>query len=128
LAAVLFDYNTGTIVIGLGGAVPFSQAPLIVGTAISKTTNTTFTVNANGVYRISYTLRTAVASLLGSVQVQVNGVGVGPTAGLIIVGAPLSDQVTFSANAADTLQLVVGGLGLTLGTGDNATINIDKLQ
>jgi hypothetical protein len=128
LEAVLFDYNTGTIVIGVGGPVPFSQAPLIVGTAISKTNNTTFTVNANGVYRISYTLRTAVVSLLGSVQVHVNGVGVGPTAGLIVVGAPLSDQVTFSANAADTLQLVVGGLGLTLGTGDNATINIDKLQ
>ena len=34
-------------------------------------------------------------SLLGSVRVQVNGVGVCPTAGLIVAGAPLSDQVTF---------------------------------
>jgi len=127
LAAVLFDYNSGTIVI-VGGAVPFSQAPLIVGTAISKTNNTTFTVNANGVYRISYTLRTAVASLLGTAQVRVNGVGVGPTAALLSAGAPLSDQVTFSANAADTLQVFVSGLGLTLAIGDNATINIDKLQ
>ena len=33
---MLFDYNTGSVVIGVGGAVPFSQAPLIVGTAISK--------------------------------------------------------------------------------------------
>jgi BclA C-terminal domain/Collagen triple helix repeat (20 copies) len=128
LAAVLFDYNSGGITIGVGGAVPFSQAPLIVGTAISKTNNTTFTVNANGVYRISYTLRTALVSLLGNTQVQVNGIGVGPTAALLSVGAPLSDRVTFSANAADTLQVVVGGLALTLATGDNATINIDKLQ
>ena len=29
---------------------------------------------------------------------------------------------------ADTMQVDVGGLALTLGTGDNATINIDKLQ
>src|SRR5207249_2573076 len=125
LAAVLFDYNTGSVVIGVGGAVPFSQAPLIVGTAISKNNNTTFMVNANGVYRVTYTLRTAVASLLGNVQVRVNGAGVGPTAALLVAGTSVSDQVTFSANAADTLQLVVGGSALTLGTGDNATINID---
>ena len=70
----------------------------------------------------------AVASLLANTQVRVNGVGVGPTAALVIAGTSLSDQVTFSANATDTLQLVVGGLALTLGTGDNATINIDKVQ
>jgi len=128
LAAVLFDYNSGTIVISVGGAVPFNQAPLIVGTAISKTNNTTFTVNANGTYRITYTLRTALVSLLANVQVRVNGVGVGPTAALVLAGTSVSDQVTFSANTGDTLQLVVGGLALTLGTGDNATINIDKLQ
>jgi hypothetical protein len=128
LAAVLFDYNSGTIVIGLGGAVPFNQAPLIVGTAISKTNNTTFSVNASGTYRITYTLRTALVSLLANVQVHVNGAGVGPTAALIVAGTSLSDEVTFSANAGDTLQLVVGGSALTLGAGDNATINIDKVQ
>jgi hypothetical protein len=60
--------------------------------------------------------------------VQVNGVGVGPTAGLILAGVPLSDQVTFQANAGETVQLVVGGVGLTVAAGDNATINIDKIQ
>jgi hypothetical protein len=128
LAAILFDYNTGPIAIGVGDAVPFNQAPLIVGTAVSKTDNTTFTLNADGVYRVTYTLRTALLSPLGSIQVQVNGSGVGPTASLIIAGAPLSDQVTFAANAADTVQLVVGGLALTLAIGDNATVNIDKVQ
>jgi hypothetical protein len=124
LAAVLFDYNTGTVVIGVGEAVPFSQAPLIVGTAIIKSTNTTFTVTENGVYRISYVLRAALDSPQGNTQVHVNGVGVGPTA----AAALLTDQVTFVANAGDILQLVVGGLTLTLIPGDNATINIDKLQ
>jgi hypothetical protein len=128
LAAILFDYNNGTIVVGVGGAVSFNQAPLIVGTAISKSNDTTFTVNADGVYRLSYTLRTALVSLLGGVQVHINGSGVGPTAGLVIAGVPLSDQVTFPANSGDTLQLVVSGLALTLGAGDNATINIDKIQ
>jgi hypothetical protein len=128
LAAILFDYNSGGISIGVGGAVPFNTVPLIVGTAISKTDNTTFTLNADGVYRVTYTLRTALLSLLGSVRIRVNGVGIGPTAGLITAGAPLSDQVTFAANAGDTVQLVVGGLALTLATGDNATVNIDKVQ
>ena len=45
LAAILFDYNSGTIVVGVGGAVPFNQAPLIVDTAISKNNDTTFTVH-----------------------------------------------------------------------------------
>jgi len=128
LAAILFDYNNGTVVIGVGGAVPFNQAPLIVGTAITKTNDTTFTLHANGVYRVSYTLRTALLSLLGSVQVQVNGVGVGPTAPLLIAGTSLSDQVTFQANAGNTVQLVVSGAALTLAAGDNATINLDKIQ
>jgi hypothetical protein len=128
LAAILFDYNSGPATIGVGGAVPFSQAPLIVQTAISKTNNTTFMLNKNGVYRVSYTLRTALLSLLANVQVRVNGVGVGPTAALVVAGTSLSDQVTFAANAGSTVQLVVGGSALTLGTGDNATINIDKIQ
>jgi hypothetical protein len=128
LAAILFDYNSGGATIGVGGAVPFNQTALMVGTAISKTNNTTFTLNADGVYRVTYTLRTALLSLLATTQVQVNGTGVGPTAALISAGAPLSDQVTFPATAGSTVQLVVGGLALTLAAGDNATINIDKVQ
>jgi BclA C-terminal domain len=128
LAAILFDYNNGTIVVGVGGAVPFNQVPLIVGTAISKTNDTTFTVHKNGVYRVSYTLRTALLSLLGSVRVQVNGVGVGPSAPLLVAGTSLSDQVTFQANTGNTVQLVVSSVALTLAAGDNATINLDKVQ
>jgi hypothetical protein len=128
LAAILFDYNTGNVTVGTGAPVPFSQAPLIAGTAITKTNNTTFALHKNGIYRVSYTLRTAVLSLLANVQVQVNGAGVGPTATLAVAGTSLSDQVTFSANAGANVQLVVGGTALTLGTGDNATINIDKIQ
>ncbi len=128
LAAILFDYNSGTIVVGVGGAVPFNQAPLIVGAAISKTTDTTFTLNQDGVYRVSYTVRTALLSLLGTARVQVNGSGVGPTAPLLVAGTSLSDQITFPANAGDTVQLVVGGVALTLAAGDNATINLDKIQ
>lgn len=128
LAAILFDYNSGGATIGVGGAVPFNQTALQVGTAITKTDNATFTLNQVGVYRVTYTLRTALVSLLAQTQVQVNGTGVGPTAGLIAAGSPLNDQVTFPANAGDPVQLVVGGFALTLAAGDNATINIDKVQ
>ena len=128
LAAILYDYNSGGVAIGVGGAVPFNTLPLIVGTAISKTNNTTFTLNADGVYRVTYTIRTALVSLLGSTRIRVNGVGIGPTVALIIAGTSLNDQYTFAANAGDTVQLVVGGATLSLATGDNATINIDKVQ
>jgi uncharacterized membrane protein len=60
--------------------------------------------------------------------VQVNGIGVGPSAPLLVAGTSLSDQVTFQANANDTVQLVVSGVALTLAVGDNATINLDKVQ
>lgn len=128
LAAILFDYNSGGITIGAGGPVTFNQTALQVGTAITKTDDATFTLNQDGVYRVTYTLRTALVSLLAQTQVQVNGTGVGPTAALVAGGVPLNDQVTFPGNAGDTVQLVVGGLALTLATGDNATINIDKVQ
>jgi BclA C-terminal domain len=129
LAAILFDYNNnGLITVGVGVPVQFNQTALQVGTAITKTDNATFTLNRAGVYRVTYTLRTALLSLLAQTQVQVNGTGVGPTAALVAGGVPLTDQVTFPANAGDTVQLVVAGLALTLATGDNATINIDKVQ
>ena len=128
LAAILFDFNNGTVVIGVTGAVPFNQAPLVVGTAITKTNDTTFTLHKNGVYRVTYTLRTAILSLLGTVQVHVNGAGVGPSAPLLVAGTSLTDQVTFQANTGDTVQLVVSGAALTLAAGDNATINLDKIQ
>jgi len=129
LAAILFDYNTGPIVIGVTGAVPFNQAPLIVGTAITKNPdNTTFVLHKDGVYRVTYTLRTAVTSFLASVRIRVNGAGFGPTAGLVTAGAPLTDQVTFVGHANDAVQLFVGGVALTLAAGDNATVNIDKVQ
>jgi hypothetical protein len=128
LAAILFNYNSGTVTIGVGGAVPFNQTALQVGTAITQTDAMTFALHKAGVYRITYTLRTALVSLLANVQVRVNGGGVGPTAALVVAGTSVSDQITFPANAGDTVQLVVGGLALTLGTGDNATINVDKVQ
>jgi hypothetical protein len=60
--------------------------------------------------------------------VQVNGIGVGPSAPLLVAGTSLGDQVTFQANTNDTVQLVVSGVALTLAAGDNATINLDKVQ
>ena len=66
LAAILYDYNnTAVVAIGVGGAVPFNTLPLIGGTAISKNANnTTFTLHKDGVYRVTYTLRTALVSAI----------------------------------------------------------------
>src|SRR5438552_1144836 len=53
LAAILFDYNSGGITIGAGGSVPFNQTALQVGTAITQTNSTTFTLNQDGGYRVT---------------------------------------------------------------------------
>ena len=127
-AASLYDFNNGGITIGVGGPVPFSQTPVIVGTAISKVDNDTFQLNEAGVYRVNYSLLTAVISLLGNSHVEVNGSGVGPTIALISVGTQITNTVMFNGNAGDQVEVVVGGLALTLATGDNATITIDKIQ
>ena len=57
LAAVLFDWNNGGITIGINSPIPFNHAEFVVGTAISKTNSTTFTVNSTGVYRVTYSVR-----------------------------------------------------------------------
>jgi BclA C-terminal domain len=124
----LYDFNNGGITIGVGGPVPFNQTPVIVGTAITKVDDDTFQVNEDGVYRVSYTLLTALVSLLGNGHVEVNGIGVGPTIALISAGTQLTNTVMFNAATGDQVEIVVGGLALTLATGDNATITIDKIQ
>src|SRR6266480_2925905 len=53
LAAILFNFNSGGITIGAGGSVPFNQTALQVGTAITQTNSTTFTLNQDGVYRVT---------------------------------------------------------------------------
>jgi hypothetical protein len=112
----------------LGGAVPFSQTPVVVGTAITKVDSNTFQLNEAGVYRVSYSLLTATISLLGNSHVEVNGIGTGPTIALISVGTQLTNTVMFSGNVGDQVEITIGGLAVTLATGDNATITIDKIQ
>jgi hypothetical protein len=104
----------------------------VVGTAIRKTNDTTFTLNVNGVYRVSYTLRTDSAPPIGVfvLQIQVNGAAVGEGAALWLPGAPLVDQVAFQATAGSTVQIVnVGNATYNSGLGfDTATINIDEVR
>ena len=112
----------------MGAAVPFNGTSVIVGTDISQTNNTTFLLGGSGVYRVSVILRTAVASLLGGVQIRRNGSGISTTATLAAVGTALVESVTFSANAGDTIQVVVTGLALTLSSGTSASITIDRIS
>jgi hypothetical protein len=55
---LLFDHAYVSVTIGPSQAVPFHPIRrLWSGTAISKTNETTFTLNENCVYRVSYALR-----------------------------------------------------------------------
>jgi hypothetical protein len=123
---LLYDYGIQQSILP-DGAAHFYFAPLVVGTAITKTDDTTFTLNEDGVYRVSYMLQNVAG--YGTVQVQVNGTAVGPGIFLNTGGGDpttVTDLVTFTATAGNTVQIVnVGNLTANLNT---ASINIDKVQ
>lgn len=110
-----------------GTPIAFNTPGPVVGTAIVKTDADTFTLVAAGTYRVHYRLTTAALSLLGGALVTVNGTAAGPTSTLIAAGSILSDSVLVTAAANSTLELVVQGLALTLGSGASATILIERV-
>ena len=112
----------------MNNAVPFNGTAVVVGTAITQTNSTTFTLGTSGVYRVSFILRTTALSLLGSAQVKKNGSTITTAASILSAGIPLIDSVTFNANASDTVQVVVGGLAVTLSSGLSASITIDRIS
>jgi len=73
-------------------------------------------------------LYTAAVSLLGSAQVNVNGSQVGPRSPLVGAGTPLVGEVLVQAAAGSTVEVVVQGVGLTLASGQSASLMILKVQ
>jgi hypothetical protein len=127
-ASAYNDAGLLTLVVALNSPVPFGTAGAGFGTAITRTNSTTYTLNSAGVYRVSYVLYTAAASVLGGAQVRVNGSPVGPRTTLVAAGTPLVGDVLVNATAGSTVQIVTQGLGLTLASGQSASIMILKLQ
>ena len=108
--------------------VAFAQAGPLVGTGVVQTDADTFTVQTAGVYQIDYRLTSSASSPLGSVQVEVAGVPTGPANALAAVNGVLTDTVLVTAQAGDTLELVVETTGLQLATGSSSRIAISLVE
>jgi hypothetical protein len=121
------DAGGATPTVANGTPVPFNTAGPVVGNAIVKTDVDTFTLTAAGTYRIHYRISTAAVSLLGGAAITINGTTAGPTSTLIAAGNILADSLLVTAVANSTLELVVQGAALTLGSGSSATIVIERV-
>lgn len=124
-----FGTTSVDLAVADGEAIAFGTDGAVIGDAIERTDADTFTVNATGVYEVSYRVSTAAVSDLGSVQIEVDGTPVGPENTLALAGASLIDTITIEAEAGDTIELVeqmvdLLPLGLTLLAGDSTSITI----
>ncbi len=118
--------------IGTNTPVSFNTSGGQFGTAITVISNTTFSINQTGFYKVTFILNTTVLSLLGTVAVLYSGAATpSPNTqsfSLVLAGAPLTGEVLFQATSTGTLQLVQTGLGLSLvATGVSAEIVIEQL-
>ena len=110
-----------------GTPVAFNTPGPVVGNAIVQTDADTFTVTAAGTYRIHYRLSTAALSLLGGAAITVNGTTTGPTSTLVAAGSILADSLLVTATANSTVELVIQGAALTLGSGTSASVVIERV-
>ena len=121
------DAGGATPTVANGTPVPFNTPGPVVGNAIVKTDVDTFTITAAGTYRIHYRLTTAALSLLGGAAITLNGTTTGPTSTLVAAGSILADSLLVTATANSTVELVIQGAALTLGSGTSATIVIERV-
>jgi hypothetical protein len=124
--------QAGLVTIGINTPVSFNIPGVQLGTAITVLTNTTFSINQTGYYKVSFNLYTTVLSLLGTVAVLFTGAATpSPSTqpfSLVTAGTVLTGEVVFQATSTGTLQLVQTGLGLSLVTsGVSGEIVIEQL-
>ncbi len=129
----LFTSNTSLAptVIPVGTLIPFDNlTPVIVGTAVVQTDIDTFTILETGNYLIFVRVETDPTSVAGALSLQINGVTTATSLGTFVAGLPLTVQAIVNIPAAGTTVEVLqtAALGLTLPTGENATIGIIQLS
>jgi len=116
------------LTVGVGSPVPFNTTAGFFGTSVTQLDADTFSISDAGNYYVSFTANTAILSLLGSVQFQVNGVPVGPQITLGFAGTSLSLQTVIPVPVVPaTFEVVVSGLALTLAPGTSASLSFLQL-
>ncbi|GEM_PF-5140899 len=121
-----------TLTIGPGFAIPFNQTPVTGGNAITQTSLTTFSITKPGHYLVNFVAPTALVTLLGGVNLNLNGIPQGVVFPLALAGVPLVlQQVINVTSVPSTLEVVINsliGLSVTLLGGTSSTISIVQLS
>ena len=107
-----------------GSPVPWSTPGPSQGIVIGADD---LTVAAAGTYHLTFVGQTAAVTALGGFQAFVNGAPVGPDPGLISGGAALVLDELLVLGAGDVVEIRSTGLGVTLATGPNATITLERI-
>jgi hypothetical protein len=131
-ATSAFAYASGTV---LNASLTGTPVPLALGqilpTGITvEGTNTTFTVNVAGRYRIAYAVNTTVALLL-STRIMLDDVpSLASVVDPILSLSNYSNEILVDLAAETTVQLQTVGtsINLTLATGAGATLMITRLS
>lgn len=113
-----------------GTAIPLADGQILPTGITVDGTDTTFTVNLAGRYRIAYAVNTT-AGLLLSTWITLNGTPVtASTVAPILSLSNYSNEILADLVAGTTVQLQVAGasINLTLATGAGATLMITRLS
>uniref|UniRef100_UPI003D364E0E BclA C-terminal domain-containing protein n=1 Tax=Bacillus thuringiensis TaxID=1428 RepID=UPI003D364E0E len=131
LPAGLFAFNSAgiSINIGVNDPVPFNTVGSQFGTAIAQLDADTFIISETGFYKITVIVYLASLSVLGSLEIQVNGSPIpGTTIPLITAGVPsIIQTITPITTTPSLIEAIVTGLGLSIATGIGSSITIEKI-
>ncbi len=101
------------------------------GTAITQSASDTFTISQSGNYCVRVVARTTTLSLLGTMQLELNGTAVGPAYAITTGGVPFVLEAVLtvaSGSLPASLQVAISGLAVTLASGTTAMITIEQLS
>jgi hypothetical protein len=122
-----FDNDPIGIVVLSDSPIPFAEVEFESGTSLSLVSGNAFVASAPGIYRVSFALQTATLSLLGGVQVEVNGVGVGPVTTATTSEAPIVNSATFEVTSVPSTITLVNGSLLAQTFTSGSSISVDQI-
>jgi hypothetical protein len=117
-------------VVLLGTLVPLPDAQITNANFVPNGTNTTFTVNTAGLYRVSYSINLTAGALLGT-RILLNGTAVTQSEiAPILTLEDFTNEFLINLSAGDTLSLEMFGLAgvAILQTGAGAELMVIRLS
>jgi len=118
-------WNTADVAIAINTPLPFNATGVKTADINLNGTNDGIIFGTPGTYEVSWIIAIA-AAVLGTVGATLDGVPV-PGSQFAFIGTGLSGQTILTSAAGQVLALLNGGVAITLATGTNVSININRI-